>query len=189
MNYFRIINHLKNMRSIKRVFILFFCSFLLISTLVGQSISGAKAENIMAAYIFNFTKFLEWSQNYDDSFYVSVLGDDKIIEPLIHLAKKERVNGKVIVVDKLDDISKLSKSNILFIPQFHDDDIKTIIKKAAAKKILTIGSGENLAKRGICINFLQDKDKIKFEINIKSLRDAGIIPNTRLLKIAEKIYD
>lgn len=156
---------------------------------IAQPGDGVKPENVMAVYIYNFTKFLEWNDNDSESFYISVLGNSKIIEPLILIAQKEKINGKKIIIDKINNMNQLKNNSILFIPGEYDSYLQTIIKRAYEKNVLTISNSKGFASKGICINFFVADDKMKFEINKKAIENAGITPNTRLLSLAYKVYE
>lgn len=142
----------------------------------------------MAVYLYNFTKFLEWPNNDSGTFHISVLGKSKIIEPLLRIAEKEKVNGKNIIVDEIKDLSQLKNGGILFIAQENENMLPAIIKRTAGKNIITVGNSKGFADKGVCINFILAGDKMKFEINKKAIEEAGIIPNTRLLSLALKVY-
>ncbi len=153
-----------------------------------QVSDGVKSETVMAVYIYNFTKFLSWPTYDSESFHISILGKNKIIEPLNKIAEKEKVNGKRIIINEIKDLNNLKNGSILFISTDDDNMLPSILKKAAEKKILTISSSKGFAGKGVCINFIFVDDKIKFEINQKAIEEAGIIPNTRLLSLALKVY-
>ena len=176
------------MKSALRVFLLI---LIIIPSFMAYSQSGGrvKSESIMAVYIFNFTKFLEWSNNDSDVFYISVLGKSRITESLFKVAENEKVKGKRIVIDELQDINNLKNNSVLFITGADADRLPAILKYASGKNVLTVGNTEKYAEKGVCINFFLSEDKIKFEINLKSIEKAGIIPNTRLLSIASRIYE
>lgn len=150
---------------------------------------GVKLETVMAVYIYNFTKFLEWPKNDSEFFYISVLGKSKLIEPLNKIADKERVYGRKIIIDELEDLNNLKSNSVLFLTTEEESKLSTILKKTAGKNILTIGNSEGLANKGVCINFFVSENRIKFEINRKAIEEAGIIPNTRLLSLAVKIVE
>lgn len=156
--------------------------------LAAQVNSGAKYENVMAVYIYNFTKFLEWGNNDEENFHIAVLGKNKIAEPLYKIAEKENVNGKKIIVDEIKDISQLKKCSMLFISTEDDNLLPAILKRTAEKKIITISNARGFADKGVCINFVIADEKMKFEINRSAIEQLGIIPSSRLLSLAVKVY-
>lgn len=168
-------------------------------TLIVIFISGAfsyaqlneavKQENVIAAYIYNFTKFLEWPTNDSNYFYISIIGESKIIKPLNMIAEKEKINGKEIVIDEINDISNLKPNSMLYLSPGEEYKLQAILRKTSNMNILTISNSDGFARKGVCINFSVVNNKLKFEINRKAIEEAGIVPNTRLLSLAVKIYE
>lgn len=156
--------------------------------LIGQVSGKVKSETVMAVYIYNFTKFLKWTTNNSESFYISVLGKSKIREPFSKIAEKEKINGKNIIIEEIKDLNQLKYGSVLFISTNDDSMLPAILKKTAMNNILTVSASKGFAYKGVCINFIIAADEMKFEINQKAMEEAGITPNTRLLSLALKIY-
>lgn len=173
---------------IRIIFFLFALITLISSNTTGQT-NSATLENILSVYIYNFTKFIEWPPNNSNDFKICVWGESDIIDPLNIIAEKEKVNGKKIVIDKVKNISDLYNCNILFMGEESEYSINKILENIKGKNILLITNSKGLAKQGAGINFLQVDDKIKFEINKTALDENKIIPNSRLLSLAVRIYN
>jgi hypothetical protein len=164
--------------------------FLIISSFTYQQPSdGVKTENVIAVYLYNFTKFLDWKDDNSEFFTIIVLGKSKITEPLFKIASKEKVKGKAIVVNEISDLYSIDFCNILFLPTSSKDLFNNTLKKTKGKKVLVVTNSEGFAEMGAGINFLQIGDKLKFEINRKVLDEKGIVPNSSLLSLAYKIYE
>ena len=155
----------------------------------GQPAENELGVKVKAAYIYNFTKFLEWKQNNSEFFTIIVLGKSKIIDPLYKIASKEKVNSKTIVVNEISDLYDLGNCNILYLPTDDKDIFYDTLKKIKGKKVLLITNSSGFAEKGAGINFVQIGDKIKFEINRIAIESGGIIPNSSLLSMAYKVYE
>ncbi len=155
----------------------------------GLSQTTGKAENIMAAYIFNFTKFMEWpNDTIQDHFYITILGESEMSSPLKQIAGKKTVDGRTIVVSEIASIDENNYSHILFITGQNHDSIHTIIKKIMKCKTLTVSNTDGYGEIGVAVNFISSGKRIKFEINKNSLDSAGISTTSQLLGLAVKIY-
>lgn len=151
--------------------------------------SGAKVENIYAVYIYNFTKFLDWSNDDSDNFQICIWGKNKIFEPLSIIAEKEKVKGKKIIVKEINDFKNLESCKILFVSKENENQLNDILKKIKGSKTLLVTDLNGFAEKGAGVNFIRTGEKIKFEINKKILEENGIVPSSRLLAIAAKVYD
>lgn len=150
--------------------------------------TGAKSENIIAVYIYNFTKFLEWPQdNPPKEFNIYILGEGEITESLSQLASSKMINDREIRVSNITKPGEANNCQILFLAEYNDRDLDSIIAMSTKRNILTVSYDGGMCEKGIAINFIQKKNKIRFEINIESLNRAGITANTQLLNLAERI--
>jgi len=155
---------------------------------LAQSAGEATLENLLSVYIYNFTKFIEWPQSKTDAFHICVIGESKILEPLTTIAEKEKVNGKDIIVNQIRNIDAVSECEILFMSKTDYKSLAEVVNKIKGKNILLITNSQGFAEKGAGINFIRIDDKIKFEINKKVLDENKIIPNSRLLSLAAKVY-
>ena len=57
------------------------------------------------------------------------------------------------------------------------------------KAILIISDSEGLARKGTAINFVIIDDRLKFEMNLKAIQDAGLRISSQLLKLAIPVDD
>jgi len=73
---------------------------------------------------------------------------------------------------------------MLFIPRSAPFDLTEILDKVD-KGTLTVSEEGGAAKLGTAINFVIINDKLKFEINKRSIYLAGLKASSQLLKLAE----
>lgn len=159
------------------------------SLLKSQLIEDAKVENVMAVYLYNFTKFLEWPESESDKFHIYILGKNSLFEPLEVIAEKQKIFDKYIVVEEINEIKNLTPGSILFIDSKFQKSIKNIVELSSQNHILTVGSFDKAVEQGICINFVIIDDKLKFEINRTAIENAGIKVNSKLLTIAARVIN
>src|SRR5688500_5855908 len=81
-----------------------------------QQIDKASEYNLKAAFIFNFTKYIEWNgTSGENNFIIGVIGASPITAPLAEIVKTETVNGKKITIKQFSSPSDINFCNILFI--------------------------------------------------------------------------
>ncbi len=145
-----------------------------------------------AAFIYNFTKFVEWEKPENvtgSSFVIGVLGDSPIYQHLLDLAASKTINNKKIeVVRCTSTMASTCRCQILFVPEaITNKDFKEFISELSAKNVLIISEKKGFLDQGSAINFLIIERKIKFEINISSLNKSNIKASSQLLKLASTI--
>jgi hypothetical protein len=168
--------------SLKRFFFLLFISCLSASV-IAQGFE--KEANLKAAFIYNFTKYIDWGQ-YDNrsEFTIAVLGEAPIAKALQEIAKGNTVNGKPVVVQIFKNPSEVSDCDILFISKNCGFALDKILP-AIGKGVLTISEHSGYAERGTAFNFIIVNNRLKFEANLKAISSAGLKAGSQLLKLAK----
>ncbi|MES2565799.1 MAG: YfiR family protein [Bacteroidota bacterium] len=144
------------------------------------------------AFIYNFTKFVEWGNtdsNPKSSFVIGVIGDSPIQQHLLSLASTKTINGKKIeVVRCLATSAENCRCEILFVPEnVSSEDFQEFISSLSTSNVLIISEKKGFLTQGSAINFLIMENKIKFEINVRSLTKSNLKASSQLLKLATNI--
>ena len=152
-------------------------------TLMAQS--GEQEANLKAAFIYNFTKYIDWG-SYDND-YVFVIGvaggDSPILAPLQEIAKTRTINNKKIDIRIIDGIGDLAGCDIVFIAKGGRIPLSSILNNVG-KGVLTIGESKGYALEGTDFNFVIVDQRLKFEANLKAIDAAGLKAGAQLLKLA-----
>jgi hypothetical protein len=155
----------------------------------GQRTTNEMEAQVKAAYIYNFSRLLQWPKNNPNYFYIFIFGKSPIADPLYKIASKEKINGKTIIVNEISDLSDIESGGILYLAYNEKHMLNEAIEKTKGKNIVLISSIEGSAEKGIGITLLRVGDKIKFEINRKAIESEGIIPKSTLFSIAYRVYE
>lgn len=146
---------------------------------------------IEAAFLFNFTKFIDWPETAFNSvnspFIIGILGDDPFGNFLDEIVKNEKINSHVIKVERYKDVGSVAKCQILFVNSEMTEEVEEFLKNPKYQGILTVGNNNVFLKQGGIIRFYTEENKIRLEINIASAKAAQIAISSKLLALA-KIY-
>lgn len=168
------------MRLKKILFLLSFC--FVAGSVEAQSL--VPEQNLKAAFIYNFTKYIDWSDyNNSSVFVIGVIGPSPIIMSLNEIARTNTVNNKRIIIKLYNKPEEIDYCNILFIPQKNPYPLQSILDRIN-KGTLTISEENGFAKQGTAFNFVVKNDKLKFETNLKALYLADLKAGSQLLKLA-----
>jgi YfiR/HmsC-like len=159
---------------------------------VGAQLSPPPREyEIKAAFIYNFTKFIEWpARSFPDAatpIVIAVLGDSPCAEALEQLVKDRKVNGRAIVVRRVESARELETTHVLFVGSAQEGRFLPLMPAVAALPIVTVGESPAFADMGGAIIFVRQDDKIRFEINIRSAARVDVKISAQLLKLASAI--
>jgi len=148
------------------------------------SADDSKVEyKIKAGYIYNFTKFVSWTESAVATFNFCILGDDPF-GPLIDPIEQKVAQGRPIKVFRLNELNNDHQCHILYI-NTDDFSIKDLPINHGAFKTLTVSENNGFAAQGGMIGFVYRDGKIKLQINLDAVKQSGLRISAKLLEVAE----
>jgi hypothetical protein len=158
--------------------------------LVAGDASAALSEHrLKAVFLFNFTKFVEWPPSAfaaaDAPFVIGVYGRDPFGSDLDEVARGESVNGRPLLVKRVQTVQDAAACQILFIPESEQANLDGILAALTRSNTLTVSDLDGAAHRGAMIRLVTDHDKVRMRINVDSARAAGLTISSKLLRAAE----
>lgn len=157
------------------------------STLMGASVS--REYQVKAAFLYNFTKFVEWPPycfpSDESPIVIGVLGKNPFGEELDKIVQDRKVNGRGFTVKIVQSVVDSAAVHLLFVPM--GEELRLAAKKTGAidlPGILTVGESDQFAELGGTINFVTEVDKVRFQINREATARAGVKISAQLLKLA-----
>ena len=148
----------------------------------------SKEYQIKAAFLYNFTKFVEWPaasfRGADDSIVVGVYCTEPFAAELEKIVSGRKVNGRALVVKQLETPKDARALHLLFICADHDVLFGAIQSEIQSSPVLTVGESEPVSRHGGVIVFVREDDKVRFEINMGAAERAGLKVSAQLQKLA-----
>jgi len=148
---------------------------------------AAPEPEVKAAFLLNFTKFIEWPQgdvSASAPFPICILGDDPFGPVLDQILQGETVNGHPVIAQRLNGVSSKS-CRIVYVDR--DDKIGKETLDAFGPGVLTVGEGESFTREGGMIAFVLENRRVRFNINLSATRKAGLTLSSRLLSVARLV--
>jgi hypothetical protein len=154
---------------------------------VGAHALDATEYQVKAAYLYNFTRFIEWPGT-DGAFRVCVLGSDPFGEALAPLAQRTR-DGRAIVLSYPGSAREGRACNLLYIAPSEAAREAAILAALVDAPVLTISSLPGFVERGGTIGFIQDGNHVRFAINRAACKRHGLACSAKLLEAAVRVVD
>jgi hypothetical protein len=149
------------------------------------------AYDVKAAYLYSFGRFVEWPARGDkassSSFSVCVLGQDPFGSTLDATLAHQRIAGKDVVAKRIAAAEDAVDCQILFISSSEKSRLEKILAVLDKFPVLTVGDLPQFSERGGMIQFLLDSNRVRFEVNLRAVQNAGLNPSSELLKVAMAI--
>jgi hypothetical protein len=144
---------------------------------------------VKAAFLLNFTKFVEWPPsafaNDKSPVSICILGEDPFGQVMDDIVGDESVNSRKLVVRRLRDIPAAGACQVLFFEK-DDKDIPRVLAKVGAG-VLTVGQGGNFMRDGGIIAFVIENRRVRFDINQSAAAKAELKMNAKLLSVARSV--
>jgi hypothetical protein len=159
---------------------------------------GTQAQNakpseydVKAAYLFNFSRFVEWpaeaAESTHESFAICVLGRDPFGAALNSTVARETVDGKNVVAKQILSPQDADHCRVLFISSSEDRRLKQILDALGKASILTVSDLPRFTERGGMVQFVLAENRVRFEVNSAITERAGLTLSSELLKVAVNV--
>jgi hypothetical protein len=144
---------------------------------------------VKAAYLYNFGKFVRWQAPPSDSasFDICVLGKNPFGSALASTVLGEKLDGKDIHVRNISNLPDAARCRILFISSSEESRLRAIQAMAKQSNFLTVSDMPGFVQRGGMIELVTHEDRIRFQVNVGAISDAGLSVSSELLKVAVKV--
>jgi hypothetical protein len=151
----------------------------------------ANADQVQAAYLYNFGKFVKWPTvapaNRSGSFTICVLDGDPFGVVLQSTLAGESVAGKPVNIKRLAKIEDAAACHILFISSSEGRNLKEILAAVGSESVLTVSDMPDFSRRGGMIQFVLVGERIRFEINLEGAEKSNLVFPSELLKVATTV--
>ena len=149
----------------------------------------SKEYQLKAAFLFNFTKFVEWpTARFADEtspIVIGVLGRNPFEDELVNIVKGRLVNGRAIAVKSVTAVDNLSSVHLLFVPSGEEPPRPAAAWQHTA--VVTVGETGAFAALGGTITFKHEGDKVRFDINLVTAERDQLKFSAQLLKLAASV--
>lgn len=172
---------------------------------------SSQEEQIKAAFIFNFIKFIDWpAEDTNDSnepIIVGIIGNENTVKAFDPV-KARQIKNRNISIKYIDGFGKtkeskekndsqwnqkiesLKKCHVLMFCTHDSTEIENpgrIIEALKGSSVLTVGEKAGFLELGGMINFVVEDEKVRFEVNLKESDNAKLKISSNLLRLAKKV--
>ena len=166
----------------------------LFTTLMSEGAYAIDAEEyqIKAAYLYQFTRFVEWPASSFKTpgadFELCVMGVDRFGVALSRLTQRS-YNNHNIVLHFLKKADQVRDCQIIYISSSEVNHEAAILAKVVNSPVLTVSSLPGFVERGGIIGFVHTDNHIRFTINRGACEHHDLVCGAKLLEVAVKIVD
>lgn len=165
----------------------------LLVLLLSQHVSADNysEEQIKATYLYKLAQFIEWPNaeiNASTDMRVCLLGSGSVVDEAVKL-DGYTAGKQILHTIRLDnDQPNTSGCWILYIAKSERLHFSPILKAVRNQPVLTVSDMDDFAEKGGGIGLLIQNNKVKFEVNLDSIEQAGLRLPGQLLNLAIHTY-
>ncbi|MGM0407815.1 MAG: YfiR family protein [Bacteroidota bacterium] len=143
---------------------------ILLTAIPFRGFSQASVYVLKAVYLEKFSRFITWPEecSMDDPnqpFIISVIGKSPLTENLKQIYAIKEIKKKRVIINQIEDLKDIEGCHILFIAESEKNKLDKIIALTKHQPILTVSETKGFAEKGVLINFYEEDNKLRFEIN------------------------
>lgn len=147
----------------------------------------ARADQLTAAYLINFTQFVQWPATADNTLTICFLGGEGVHEALARaIASKKKVAGGALAVRSLERGAPLDGCKVLFIASTHWAAADRGPRQSDAP-VLTVSDASGFARDGGMIELFNEHNRLRFRINAGTAEAGGLQISSSLLQLAVSV--
>lgn len=159
----------------------------LAAPLAGQHRSEAE---LKAAFLYHFGSYVEWPATaFDDDaspFVIGLVGAADVLAPLAAIARGRTVLERPVAVRQFAPGEDPGSAHILFIGEdVRPGPADDMLARARGLPVLMVT--ETVYVGDAAIRFVIEQDRVRFDVSLAAVHDAGLRMSSRLLAIARRV--
>ncbi|MBI2423175.1 MAG: YfiR family protein [Candidatus Hydrogenedentes bacterium] len=152
---------------------------------------SASEEELKAAFIFRFLNFIEWPENTfekeDDPIIVGLLGESPMEKELDKALSGKYVQERPLQLKLGATAEALKDCQVVFIAESASEELAAVLEQLKGAPIVTVSDLPDFARKGGMIQLFRADNKVRFDINMDSVKSAKIKISSRLIQLASSI--
>lgn len=157
----------------KRAFTI--CLLLFAVTARGQGMA-----ELEAAFLYQFSLFTQFADE-SEALTVQIHDRPDLLLAMQTLAARKKWHGKEI---RVSGGGNGTKAHMVFLSAPTDADLEVLVKQYEGCKCLIVTSREGFGRRGAVVNFYQEGDRLRFEINRGTSDKHQLKLSSQILRLA-----
>jgi hypothetical protein len=145
--------------------------------------SEAQDEKFQAMFLYKFMENINWPDGRKN-LVVGIVGETRMQDEFEKILQSR--NNSVVSVKKITS-AQAATCDIVFLPEKQNSMFSAIVESTNKKSILIITEAAGLTRKGACISFMKDKNKLGFAVNKSTLDLRSLRVSTALLNLGQEI--
>ncbi len=146
--------------------------------------------DIKATYLCKFFNYIDWPADtlppVGGVITIGIVGENPF-GPAMDWLNGKQIKGRTLAVKQIATAKDFEHCQIVFISASEKARLPEIFGQLKDAKVLTVSEVDGFTSQGGIINFISERNKIRFEINLEVARRTGLTISSDLLKLAKLV--
>jgi hypothetical protein len=154
--------------------------------LVPSAASGQARDEyeIKAAFLFNFTKFVEWPPDDETVRTICIYGDDPFGSTIDRLTRGKTVHGRSIEVRRLRQASEATGCHVAFVRSEEREKAAAMLDAVRGRPVLTVSEQGQFGDMGGVVYLETSDHRVEVVISAIAAEAAGLKISAKLMTLA-----
>jgi uncharacterized protein DUF4154 len=144
-------------------------------------------DEVIAAYLYRFTNYIDWPQRARGGFVIDVYGDPGVARALRRLLPEHPIHNEIAEVREVRSPRDLGDPQILYAGEAHADFLRAVAADAGRHVLMVTNEAQGLDV-GSALNFVTVDKRVRFEVSLTAADRAGIKISSELLSVALRVH-
>ncbi len=151
----------------------------------------ASADEVKAAFLFNFAKFVEWPVDAAPSgtpLVMGVLGNDGVEESLRAVTRGKSIDRHQLSVKRLTNNDEVTRVHLLFLGLSDRARLADVLKRVDGVSVLTVSDVDRFCQSGGVIALAMEDSRVRFDVNLDAAERGRLKLSSKLLSLARTVH-
>ena len=144
---------------------------------------------VKAAYLLNFGRFMRVTGPAPQRtrFDICILGRDPIGHSIDDIAANETIDGHEVRILRVADASQAHTCAVVFVSAQEGERIREDLAILSGSDALTVSDAREFLREGGMIQFVNEQDHVRFEVNLNAVDRTHLVLSSELLRVAASV--
>jgi hypothetical protein len=146
-------------------------------------------EAVKAIFLYRFAGYVTWPVPAANApeFTIAVLGAENVAEQLREFLPEHPIQGRTARVATIQGLGQLGDAQMLYIGPGVAGKLSAMIEALKDRPVLIVTDRPGALEEGSTVNFLIERQHVRFEISTAAAKRSGLVIGSGLLTVAERV--
>lgn len=160
--------------------------------LFAASLASAQSEDqVKAAFLFNFVRYVEWPDEVFESdgskVKICMLDAEEFGSVVTQIVSGKSVGDRKVKVKSIRGLDSARDCHLIYVGGDATGRVSDLVSTLGSAPVFTVSDAEGFAEGGGMANFFRADSKIRFEMNPGAAKKSKLKISSRLLRLAKVV--